>query len=63
MRSRGITDGISYAYLQARDRFTSVIALRDKRIGGTTMGDITYIIGVILFFILCALYVAALERI
>jgi len=36
---------------------------RDKRIGGTTMGDISYLIGVILFFILCALYVAALDRI
>jgi len=27
------------------------------------MGDAAYIIGVIVFFILCALYVAALDRI
>jgi hypothetical protein len=37
--------------------------LQDKQTGGTTMGDAAYIIGVIVFFILCALYVAALDRI
>jgi len=27
------------------------------------MGDLAYIVGIIVFFILCALYVAALDRI
>ena len=49
--------------LQAKDRFRSVATLQDKRIGGATMGDAAYIIGVIGFFTLCALYVAALDRI
>jgi hypothetical protein len=30
---------------------------------GTTMGDAAFIIGLILFFTLCALYASALERI
>jgi hypothetical protein len=37
--------------------------LQNIHIGGTTLGDAAYIIGVIVFFILCALYVAALDRI
>ena len=52
-----------HAYLQAKDRFRSVATYQDKRIGGTTMGDAAYIICVIFFFTLCALYVSALERI
>jgi|WetSurSiteA1Bulk_404760.scaffolds.fasta_scaffold32838_2 hypothetical protein len=54
---------MSYAYLQAWDRFRSVITPQDKRIRGTIMGDTVYIIGVILFFFICALYVTALDRI
>jgi hypothetical protein len=52
-----------HANLQAKDRFGSKATWQDKRNGGTTMGDSAYIIGVILFFTLCALYVSALERI
>jgi hypothetical protein len=37
--------------------------LQEKQIGGTTLGDAAYIIGVVVFFILCALYAAALDRI
>jgi len=45
------------------DRFRSVATLQNKRIGGATMGDAAYIIGLIFFFTLCALYASALERI
>ena len=37
--------------------------LQEKQIGGTPLSDAAYIIGVIVFFILCALYAAALDRI
>jgi hypothetical protein len=37
--------------------------LQEKQIGGATLGDVAYIIGVIVFFILCAFYAAALDRI
>jgi hypothetical protein len=63
LKSPWITDGMRHAYLQAKDRFRSVATYQDKRIGGATMGDAAYIIGVVFFFTLCALYVSALERI
>jgi hypothetical protein len=63
LKSRRVTDGMRHAYLLAKDRFGPGVPLQGKRIGGATMGDAAYIIGLIFFFTLCALYAAALERI
>jgi hypothetical protein len=55
LKSRNITDGTLYA--EGRGRGSKL----KKR--SSSMSDAAYIIGVIGFFILCALYVAALDRI
>lgn len=55
LKLRKIGDGTLYA--KSRGRGSKL----KKR--STGMGDAAYIIGVIVFFILCALYVAALDRI
>jgi hypothetical protein len=55
LKLRNITDGTLYA--KDRGRGSKL----KKR--SSCMGDAAYIIGLIGFFILCALYVAALDRI
>jgi hypothetical protein len=55
LKLRNITDGTLYA--KDRGRGSKL----KKR--SSSMGDAAYIIGLIGFFILCALYVAALDRI
>jgi len=54
LKSRNSTDGTLYA--EGRSRGSKL----GKR--SLNMGDAAYIIGVIGFFVLCALYVAALDR-
>jgi len=55
LKSRKITSGTLYAENRGRG---PELEKRSQR-----MGDAAYIIGVIVFFILCALYVEALDRI
>jgi hypothetical protein len=60
MKSQRIAAGTIYAQAAwLRDQFNfNLTTLRSL-----LMGDLAYIVGVIVFFILCAIYVAALERI
>jgi hypothetical protein len=54
MKFRKIANGTLYAQDRGRGPGTG------KR--SQQMGDVVYIVGMIVFFILCALYVAALDR-
>jgi hypothetical protein len=46
-----------------QDSTIEAIRIRGNSQGGARVGDIIYIIGLIVFFVLAVLYVAALERV